>query len=519
MTTIRTAHSPPEAAASPSAGEEPGGEGEIRQAARGSAFNLLGAVVAAAVSFVTVGLITNHFGRAGAGLFFTATALFTLAANGARLGSESGLTFFVSRLRADDRHGEVPAVIATAVQATAAASVALAAMGFLFASELAATLADDPDNVASLTTMIRVLAFSVPAFALSQAMFGASRGFGTMRPSVLAGQIVRPLAQLALVSAVVVIGGRTEFLAAAWAGAAVITLVPIAVWLRARLARVRVTAETFRRREYWRFATPRAFTDLLSSALERLDLLLVAYFLDEAAAGVYGTSNRLIVAGQLMMFATAQSMAPHLSANFVRGRLDRAKHVLQTVSAWNVTLLWPMFIGLAFGARPVLRLFGEEFTEGVRLVQVFAISLVIIVGLGVGDTLLLMTGRSLASLVNHVAGLAVMVLVSAVLLPRIGVIGAAWGWAASRILIRALAVLQVWRHNGVHGLGLPVVVAAGIALVAYLPIGWLAHGGIDHGLGAIAVHVVVGGLIQTALCFRFRDVLELDQLLTIVRGR
>ncbi|MDH3294872.1 MAG: polysaccharide biosynthesis C-terminal domain-containing protein, partial [Acidimicrobiia bacterium] len=253
--------------------------------------------------------------------------------------------------------------------------------------------------------------------------------------------------------------------------------------------------------------------------LERLDLLLVAYVLDETQAGLYGTSNRLIVAGQLMMFATAQSMAPHLSANFVQGRTDRAKHVLHTVSAWNVTLLWPLFIGLAFGAEPILRLFGPDFTEGVGLVRIFAVSLLVIIGLGVGDTLLLMTGQSRASLVNHTLGLLTMVAMAAVLLPRVGVAGAAWAWAGSRILIRGLAVMQVWRYNGVHGLGPPVVLAAAIALAAYLPTGWLAHRGIDNDLLAIAVHAMTGGLVQAMLCLRFRDTLELDQLVAIVGRR
>ena len=492
--------------------------GQVRQAARGSAFNLLGAITAAVISFITVGLITNNFGPVGAGLFFSATALFTLAANGARLGAESSLTFFVSRLRAEDRHGSIAPLTRSALAATGVVSLLLAVAGFVLAPDLAEALADGA-NVRPLTSMIRVLAFATPAFALSQAMFGASRGFGTMRPAVIVGQLLRPILQFALVALVVLASGQPVGLAVAWGAAAVVTAVPIAAWLRRRLKKIPHAAQPFSSSEYWRFAAPRALTDVLSSALERVDVLLVAYILDQAQAGLYGTANRLIVAGQLMMFATAQSMAPHLSANFVKGRHAQAKQVLQTVSAWNVTLLWPMFIGLAFGAPVVLRLFGQDFTEGAVLVQVFAVSLLVIIGLGVGDTVLLMTGRSMASLVNHAIGLAVMIGLAFLLLPRIGVVGAAWAWAASRILIRLLAVLQVWKLNGVHGLGLPVLIAAVISVVAYGPTGWIAHNSISNGVLAVAVHAAVGGVIQLALCLRFRRQLELDQLSAIIRRR
>lgn len=491
----------------------------LRQAARGSAFNLVGAGTAAAVSFFTVGLITNTYGQSRAGVFFAATALFTLAANGARLGGESSLTFFVSRLRSANRHGEVSAVTGNALRATASVGLLFAVVGFVGAEAIAGALAQEEDNARSLAAMIRVLALAVPVLSVSQTMFGASRGFGTMRPSVIAGQLVRPIVQLILVSLVVFAAVDVAALAWAWAGAAVASLTVIAVWLRKRLRRIDTSGSSLRSSSYWRFAAPRALTDMVSAALERLDLLLVASVLGEAQAGVYGAANRLIVAGQLLMFATAQSMAPHLSAAFAQDDNDGAERVLHTVSAWNVTLLWPVFLTMAFGAETILRLFGDEFTDGARLVQIFSVAMVAIIGLGVGDTLLLMTGRSLASLVNHVLALVTMVGLSMLLLPRVGVVGAAWAWAASRIVIRVLAVIAVWRTERVHGLGRPVLVAGLIAVSAYVPTGWLTHAGIDSGVLAVGAHVALGTLIQIVILLRFRRLLELDRLLTLAAGR
>jgi O-antigen/teichoic acid export membrane protein len=495
------------------------GRSGVRSAARGSALNLVGAVTASAVSFFTVGLITNSYGRAGAGLFFSATAIFTLAANGARLGGESGLTFFVSRLRADDGHGALTSLMVTALGATAAAGTVLAVAGVVFAPRLASALTTEPANVETMTVMIRILAVAVPAFAVGQALFGATRGFGTMRPSVLSGQIVRPLAQLAFVVGVLLITTEIWPLAAAWAAASVIATIPAAIWLRRRLGRITTPRSPFRVLDYWRFTAPRALTDLVSSALERLDVLLVAYFLSETEAGLYGASNRLIVAGQLMMYATSQSMAPHLSASFLQGRYADAKSLLNTVTAWNVTLLWPMFLGLAFGADTVLRAFGDGFVDGAPVVRVLALSLLIIIGLGVGDTLLLMTGDSVASLLNHAVALAMMVLTSALLLPRVGLIGAAWAWALSRILIRGLAVIRVWQTSRVHVFGRPVVIAGVIALAAYVPTGLAAHRLIDNGVTAIAAHALGGLTVQLALAARFRNDLEFDQLLMVLARR
>ncbi len=500
--------------------QQQSGSDQVRQAARGSALNIVGALVAAVVSFATVGIITNNYGQVGAGLFFSATAIFTLAANGARLGSESGLTYFVSRLRAGGEAGALPRLIRHAVGSTVVVSTLLAIVGFVSAPNLAALLTSDAENSGAMTTMVRALAIGIPAFAASQALSGASRGFGTMRPSVMAGQIVRPLSQLALVLvAAFVVSAGLEGVAIAWSTAAYMALIPILVWMVLRLRRRQSGPSELSLMGYWRFTGPRAVTDMVSSTLERLDVLLVAYFLTEADAGLYGASARLILVGQMMMFATSQSMAPHLSANFLTGRLDEAKQVLHTVSGWNVTLLWPAFIGLAFGAGTVLQLFGSEFVEGSSIVVLLCIALIIIIGLGVGDTLLLMTGDSLASLINHIAALVIMVSTSALLLPKVGVIGAAWAWALSRIVIRGLAVLRVWQTSRIHAFGRPVVIAGCIALAAYVPTGFAMHTLVGNGVIAIALHAMTGLAIQAALVFRFRDDLDMDQLQNTLRRR
>lgn len=503
---------------------------QVGQAARGTALNLAGAVIGAVVSFGTVGLITNVYGQAGAGLFFAATAAFTLAANSARLGAESSLTYFVSRFRADERHGEIGATIKTALAATAILATALGLIGLIGAPQLSGLLTSEPDSAATATRMIRILAVAVPTFALSQAMFGATRGFGTMRPSVFAGQIGRPVSQLVLVIAVIAFTDSVWPLAGAWAAASTITMVSVGVWLRKRLLTVKArNAERSLESGdatspqtaggYWRYTGPRALSDLLSASLERLDVLLVAIFIGEVGAGMYGASNRLILAGQLMMIATGQSMAPLLSANFLKGEHDDARRVLRTISGWNVIILWPIFIGLAFGARTALSLFGSGFTEATSLVVVLSLAFLVIIGLGMGDTLLMMTGDSVASLVNHAIALAIMVITALALLPTVGIIGAAWAWALSRIALRLLSVLRVWHTKRVHSIGPQVVTAIAITTGSFVPSGVISRVIFGESVAAVLTHIALGATVQLALLVKCRERLHLDQLVAVIARR
>lgn len=495
-----------------------GDEAQVAQATRGTALNLLGAVVAAVMGFVSVIIVTNKFGTAGAGVFFAATALFTLAGNAAKLGAEHSLTYFISRYRQRDQHGSVLAIVTTALTPVAVLSLAFTYLGLFLAPWLTDVLIDDPQYAFDMRRMIRVLALALPTWAMSQAMFGATRGFGTMRPSVFSGQIVRPISQVALVTMVAVLTDSLWLLAVAWGISSVLTLVPVTRWLINRLAQIDAEP-TDVGQEFWAYTRPRALSDMLHSALERLDVVLVSAILSASAAGVYGAANRLILAGQMVMIATAQSLAPHLSAGFAAGNHKQAEKLLRTITGWNVTLLWPVFISLAFGAEAILPIFGGDFVEANSLVIVLSLSFLVITFLGMGDTLLLMTGGSTASLVNHIIALVIMLGAAYIMLPTIGVVGAAWAWSLSRIALRALSVGRVWQTDRVHAIGRPVLVAAGICVLAYVPLGVLARVLLGATIPGLILAVAGGVAIHLGFMTIFRKDLELDQFMSVVLKR
>ncbi len=506
-----------------------GHAGSAERAARGSALNLAGSLTAAVLGLATLALVTNVYGEVGSGVFFTVTALFTVAANGSRFGAEAGLTFAVATLRADGRPAEVGRPIRSALIGVSVVSAVVVVLAFVFAPRLGHLMTAAGSSTTDAIRMIRLLAVAVPAMAITQALAGASRGFGTMRPSVVTAQLARPAAQMLGVATVVIVTDALWPLAIAWSAAITVSAIPLCLWTRSRLARIRpaevgadvVTSPTSRSdddivRRYWRFARPRAAADLLSAGLERLDLLLVAALIGEAGAGLYGASSRLILLGQLLMAATAQSMSPQLAAAFGTGRHDDARHLLRTVTGWSITILWPMFIGLAFGAKTALSVFGPGFEAAAPVVTVLSIGLLTIVALGPGDTLLLMTGDSRASLVNHLVALVIMVGLSVALLPAVGVVGAAVAWAVSRSLLRVLAIWRVWATTGVMSVSSVSVRAALLAALAYGSAGIFASTAVGYGPAAIAVHAVIGFSLHAGLLYRFGGPLELDRLVSAV---
>ena len=67
--------------------------------ARGGALNLIGAAVTAVTGVLLIIVVTRALPQDEAGIFFALTSVFLLAETVARLGTGTGLVYFIARLR------------------------------------------------------------------------------------------------------------------------------------------------------------------------------------------------------------------------------------------------------------------------------------------------------------------------------------------------------------------------------------------------------------------------------------
>ena len=102
-----------------------GGGGDLRQLARGSSFNLAGSVVAAWLNLVLPVIITRSLAGEDAGLFFQATALFTILLNLGTVGADTGVLRSLPQALVLGRRTDVPRYLLLAIVPAIAFSVVI----------------------------------------------------------------------------------------------------------------------------------------------------------------------------------------------------------------------------------------------------------------------------------------------------------------------------------------------------------------------------------------------------------
>jgi O-antigen/teichoic acid export membrane protein len=521
---------PPGGAGGQPPGGAPGGDPaqrDLTTLARGGALNLVGAVATGVFHFALVVVVTRALKAGGTGAFFEAVALLLILSSAAALGADVGLSRMVPRYRALGRIRDLRRGILVGLWPVLLAGSVLAALVFAFAPELGRAFSGHQET-ARLTGFIRAFAPFLPVCALSLAVFAATRGFGTMRPSVLLDKVARPALQPLLVLAAVLTGAGTTAIALAYVGPYLPALVVGLLWLGGLLRRVeRRQGERSEppqpvarlAGEFWRFTGPRGLAALFQTTSLWLNTLLIGALRSTEEAGVYAASSRYLVAAAMVALAIRQVMAPLLSELFARQSQQRAQSVYQTGTCWMVALNWPIYLVLIVFGPPLLAVFGRDFAAGEVVLVVLSATMLLATAIGPVDVVLLMGGRSSWNLVNTLVALAANVALNLLLTPRLGLTGATIAFAASILLNNLIPLVQVWWFLHLHPFGPGTWVAGALAALCFGAVGLAVRALLGPTVTGLAVFAVTGCALYAALLWRFRDLLEVEALRGVLRRR
>ncbi|HLL66167.1 MAG TPA: polysaccharide biosynthesis C-terminal domain-containing protein [Micromonosporaceae bacterium] len=431
--------------------------------ARGGVANLAATGFAGVSGLAVTWLVARSLGTAEAGAFFSATASFVLGAALGKLGSQTSLVYWPARLRARGEHGALGRCLRLGLTPVALASVAVAAGLWV-----AAGFASSPVYAGQLG----ILAFAVPAAALGDALLAATRGYRVLRPTVALDRLLRPGLQLVLLGGLFLAGaGSPALFAAAWAApylpVALLAGYALARAHRTELARAPAHTATLGAGPYWRFTGPRAVASIAQLALQRVDVLLVAALAGLAPAALYAVAGRFVVLGQLVNQSLSQAVQPRLAERLATRDIPGANALYRRSTARLVVLTWPLYLCVAGYPTVYLGLFGNSYRAGAAIVGVLAVTMLAATACGMVDMVLAMGGRTWANLASAGTALVVLLAVDAVLIPRLGAVGAAYGLAAAVLTNNLLPLLQVWRGLRVHPFGRATLVGAGLAAACF----------------------------------------------------
>ncbi len=194
-----------------------------------------------------------------------------------------------------------------------------------------------------------------------------------------------------------------------------------------------------------RFGIPLIFTMTFITVMKSIDRILIGFFLELTDVGIYSVASGIPWMIGSMMAPVSIVLLPTLSERRARGA--SSTRLLQEVFSFLFFVSIPMIIFIILYSGDILwLLFGDEFLPGALVLSIASFEIFLFGGYVLFRTAVQATERTLEMALGIGAAAAVNTVLNIILIPMMGIEGAAVGTALSFLLLFIFMMHMVSRN-------------------------------------------------------------------------
>lgn len=430
---------------------------DIEVVAKGGAIQVVGQISQRGLSFFFQALAVRFLGPAGYGLYRLVNQSIANLAQLGLLGFNYASMRFIAKGRAAKNPAAVKAAAATGILGTIISSVVVLIITLLGTRWIAGLFDNSKQNLEDLIYLIRVASPYIVLYALLQTVRYCTQAYKTMFPSVMAGNVVQPVARFALGAAVLIAGFEQAGILIALNVSVLIALGVAVWWLRRLMTDAQRTAPlSFNFGPMLRFSLPQAGASLLGVQTLGLGLLLLGYYKSDFAVGLFAIGLSLQGPGNVFLGGIVNIWAPVVSDLYDKGEIRRLESLYQTINRWIATFSFPVFAALIIEPDVFVELFAGSrvpVSAAASVVAILALGNIFYTGTGPTGYVISMTGHPTVNLINSIVAVALYIGLGVLVVPEHGVVGMAWIDVGVTALINSVRVIEAKILVGVQPFG------------------------------------------------------------------
>jgi O-antigen/teichoic acid export membrane protein len=422
-----------------------GHSGKWSDFAKGSTQVSLLRIVGVGCSFVVTLIIARTLGAAESGVYFLTITIITIVASVIRLGLEHALTRFVSVEAAAGNWVGVNG----AYLLTIAVCSALAMLGSILLYVLAPFIASQVFDKPELSEAIRLASWAVLPTVVYTLQAHAVQG----RKEVVRFVVLQlaGLQMLMLVGCAVVlllgVMSVTALLVAYSLIAGVLAVLGLWWWWVG--ANVSLRDAHFPLKPLLAAAMPLFVVVALNLVLAWSGHLSLGVWGTTADVAIFSAAYRISTLLMLVSTAITNVVAPEYAAYHAAGNTEAFSGIVRWATRSMILASLPLILPLVVVPSKVMSLMGADFAGGGSALGILVLGQAVNVVAGYPSFILIMTGHERDLAINVAVSALVMFLAVFVLVPRLGVNGAAFAQSLSLGLQATLNSLSIRRRLGI----------------------------------------------------------------------
>jgi O-antigen/teichoic acid export membrane protein len=417
--------------------------------ARGATYIFVQGFGTAVIGLLYFAILARAFEQWQMGAYALLSFVLSFAQIFGVLSLQSAAVKYIAQYLAEGKAEKAKAVAVRVLQVGAVASVIAFLALFVPAEWISVLLFGVQDHA----FMIRLLA-ACTIFAIFYVLsVGILQGLQRMRDVAFIG-LSYSLIHTGVGVFLLFLGWRLQAVVVGWLAGWIITSIAALVLVAKNLG---VTGTPHSLRPLMSFSLPLYFSAGVGFFVAWIDQLLLVSYMSllygttegQTILGIYYVAIRASVVPTLFSNALVVALFPSLSELYAQQGLNSLRDAFRVASRYSVLVGFPLIIGLATLAYPVIILFGgwQYIDAAIPLIIISIAALVTTLGLAMNPILLTLERTVVASALSVVSVALSLFLAYLMVVPlNLGMIGAAWARTLTSILSFVLTFYVVSRH-------------------------------------------------------------------------
>jgi O-antigen/teichoic acid export membrane protein len=440
-------------------------QAELTILTKGAGFFTLGHIISVGLDFVIVIALARFLGAYSYGLYSLGIIVLSISSLIARFGLNNGVLKYVALYSGVNNEEKTKGTIIQSIIFTLALGLVIGFIVYIFSSQIA-----DIYQKKDLAPVIKIFAVAIPFSALLPVLSGITRGFKTNKYMVIGTNIIKVIANLVFIILFFYLGLGLS--GAVWAN--IIGIIAAVLFFLYSIKKLfpgiilREIVPKFETKKLLSTSVPLLAIGMISFLIHWTDTLMVGYFLSAEDVGIYRVAIQVATTILIFINAFNSIFASTISDFYYRNKKEDLNNLFKTVTRWGLYLGLLVFLIILISPDEILQLFGKSFLLGRNSLLLLSFGQIINVGVGATGFMLMMTNREKIESLNAAGILILNIILNLILIPRLGIIGAAIATSVSIGVINILRVIEIYFSLKIHPFNIKFIKGISAASITFM---------------------------------------------------
>lgn len=418
----------------------------IKTVAKGGALAFFATITSDVIGIAIMLILTRFLGPHFYGVYALGITISGLSSQVSLLGMKNGILRFFPIYREQPK--ELRGLLSSAFGLVVTISLIMMIFYLLTANLLATEVFKEPE----LTTVIRIFSLVLPFIVcinLIASVFQSEKNiFRCLTINVLYQKffyfgllIILALLGLKLYSAV--LAYLLSFI--------IVCLIAILYFNReiSPLTAGGAGEASYHFKDLLHFSAPAFLIGFTYMLLIHIDRIMIGIFLDSSVVGIYVVSAKIAIFMNIFLGSFHTIFVPYISGLYFKNKIDELARVFKIVTKWVWASSIILFMFFFFLAKPILSIFGKDFSSGWLAFILLSLFFLINSGIGSGG-FIQMIGRQYIDLINCICAVLLNIALNAIFIPKLGINGVALATGISLVAMSIVRLIEIFLIIKIH---------------------------------------------------------------------